>query len=144
MILVAKRQWGLAIAEAELAIALDHNNAKAYADASFWKMYLGRSEEGFEGIEAAFRLSPRDSAASTWQHFSCELHAHLAQWDAAIESCNKAFAGNQDNWRALANLAAANACAGQDKEAAEAVAELRKLHPDFTVGSPGTELEFAL
>jgi adenylate cyclase len=78
-------------------------------------------------------LSPRDSAASTWQHFSCELHAHLAQWDAAIESCNKAFAGNQDNWRALANLAAANACAGHDKEAAEAVAELRKLHPDFTV-----------
>ena len=30
----------LAIAEAELAIALDHNNAKAYADASFWRMYL--------------------------------------------------------------------------------------------------------
>jgi TolB-like protein/DNA-binding winged helix-turn-helix (wHTH) protein/Flp pilus assembly protein TadD len=133
MVLAAKRQWGSAIAEAELAIALDHNNAKAHADASFWKMYVGHSEDGFEGIETAFRLSPRDSAASTWQHFSCELRAHLAQWDAAIDWCNKAFAGNPDNWRALVNLAAANASTGHDKEAQEAVAKLRDLYPDLTV-----------
>ena len=133
MVLSAKRQWGSAIAEAELAIALDHNNAKAHADASFWKMYMGHSEDGFEGIETAFRLSPRDSAGSTWQHFSCELRAHLAQWDAAIDSCNRAFAGNPDNWRALVNLAAANASAGHDKEAQEAVAKLRDLYPDLTV-----------
>ncbi|HTZ68388.1 MAG TPA: adenylate/guanylate cyclase domain-containing protein [Roseiarcus sp.] len=135
MVLAAKRQWGSAIAEAELAIALDHNNAKAHADASFWKMYVGHSEDGFEGIETAFRLSPRDSAASTWQHFFCELRTHLAQWDAAIDSCNKAFAGNPDNWRALVNLAAANAWAGHDKEAQEAVVKLRKLYPNFTVQS---------
>jgi adenylate cyclase len=135
MVLAAKRQWGSAIAEAELAIALDHNNAKAHADASFWRMYVGRSEDGFEGIETAFRLSPRDSAASTWQHFLCELRTHLAQWDAAIDSCNMAFAGNPDNWRALVNIAAANAWAGHGKVAQEAVVKLRKLNPDLTVQS---------
>jgi adenylate cyclase len=38
-----------------------------------------------------------------------------------------------DNWRALANLVAANVWTGRDKEAKEAVAQLRKLYPDFAV-----------
>ena len=61
-----KRQWASAIAEAEAAIVNDHNNADAIASASFWKVFLGRSENGFAGVESAIRLSPRDWNVTFW------------------------------------------------------------------------------
>ena len=41
MLAFGKQQWAQAIAEAEAAIADNPNNAAAYADAGFWKMFLG-------------------------------------------------------------------------------------------------------
>jgi adenylate cyclase len=49
----AKRQWRQAIAQEEAAFAADHNNAWAYAHASFWKMFVGRAEDGLAGVETA-------------------------------------------------------------------------------------------
>jgi len=57
----------------------------------------------------------------------------LAQWEQAIEWCNKAIAGAPALWYALVNLAAANAWTGRDADAKGAVAELLKLKPGFTV-----------
>ena len=66
----------------------------------------------------------------------CYLHNNLAQWEQAIEWCEKALANNvREKEGALASLAAAYAWAGHDKEAKEAVAELRKLDPSFTLQS---------
>ena len=129
----AKRQWPQAIAEAEAAIAADPNNAAAHALRGFWKLYLGRSEDGFSGLETAFRLSPRDPYVPFWQQEVCVLHNFLAQWEQAIEWCEKARAGGAENVYTLVHLAAANAWAGHDKEAKEAVAQLQKVHPGFTV-----------
>jgi adenylate cyclase len=129
----AKRQWGQAIAEEEMAIAEDRNNADAHAAASFFKMWLGHSENGFSGVETALRLSPRDPNVPEWQFFICHLHTHLAQWEQAIEWCNKSIAGDPQSFYTLVDLAAANAWAGHDKEAKEAVAQLQKVYPGFTV-----------
>jgi adenylate cyclase len=129
----AKRQWPQAIAEAETAIADNPNNAGAHAKDGFYRMLLGRSEDGFAGVETAFRLSPRDPSVPYWQYMVCHLHSHLAQWEQAIDWCNKAHAGAPGNWYPLVDLAAANAWAGRDKEAKEAVAELQKIYPGFTV-----------
>ena len=129
----AKRQWGQAIAEEETAIAEDRNNADAHAAASFFKMWLGHSENGFSGVETALRLSPRDPNVPTWQFFMCHLHTHLAQWEQAIEWCNKSTAGDPKDFYPLVDLAAANAWAGHDREAKEAVAQLQKVYPGFTV-----------
>ncbi len=63
----------------------------------------------------------------------CHLHTHLAQWEKAIEWCNKAHAGAPQLWYALVDLAAANAWAGHDKEAKEAAAQLQKIYPGFNV-----------
>ena len=65
----------------------------------------------------------------------CHLHTHLAQWEQAIEWCGKSIASGNDAMYPYVDLAAANAWAGHDKEAKEAVAQLRKLYPDFTVQS---------
>jgi adenylate cyclase len=129
----AKRQWGPAIAEAEAAIAEDPNNAGAYAAASYRKMYLGRSEDGFKGVEIALRLSPRDRDVPWWQYYMCRLHANLAQWEQAIEWCSKSAAANPRSWSAFMGLAAANAWAGHIKEARDAAAQLQKVYPGFTV-----------
>jgi adenylate cyclase len=128
----AKREWAQAIPEAETAIAANPNNADAQAEHTFWKMFVGRSEDGFSGVETAFRLSPRDPGVPGWQFYVCHLHTHLAQWEQAIEWCNKAIAAGP--WMyPLVDLAAANAFAGHEKEAKEAVAQLRKVNPGFTV-----------
>ena len=129
----AKRQWGQALAEEETAIADDRNNVDAHAAAGLFKVFLGRSEDGFAGLETALRLSPRDRRLPYWQQYVCHLHTHLAQWEQAIEWCNKARAGNPTDFYPLVDLAAANAWAGHDKEAKEAAAQLQKVYPGFTV-----------
>ena len=63
----------------------------------------------------------------------CYLHNNLAQWEQAIEWCGKSIASNPQYLFPYVDLAAANAWASHDKEATEAVAQLRKLNPDFTV-----------
>jgi hypothetical protein len=139
---VAKRQWRPAIAEFEAAIALDPNNAYAHGQAGLRKMYLGRSAEGFAGVETALRLSPRDPGEVPWlQFYMCALHAHLAHWEEAIEWCEKSVAGIPQVWLPYIDLAAANAWAGRDKEAKEAAAKLQKLYPGFTLQTiPGMHL----
>jgi hypothetical protein len=96
-------------------------------------MFLGRSEDGFAGIEQALRLSPRDPSLHWWQFQMCHLYTHLAQWELAIEWCGKSIASDPQNWFPFVDLAAANAWAGHDKEAKDAAAQLRKLYPGFTV-----------
>jgi TolB-like protein/class 3 adenylate cyclase len=128
-----KRQWGPSIAGYEAAIALDPNYADAHANAGFQKIYLGRAEEGFAGIETAFRLSPRDPHVPWWQYFMCHLHTHLEHWDQSIEWCNKAASGMPEVFYPYLDLAAAHAWAGHGKEAKEAAAQLQKLYPGFTV-----------
>jgi adenylate cyclase len=129
----AKRQWEQAMAEEETAIADDRNNVDAHAAAGLFKLFLGRSEDGFTGLETALRLSPRDRRLPNWQYYICHLHTHLAQWEQAIEWCNKAHAGNPGDLYPLVDLAAANAWAGHEKEAKAAVTQLQEVHPGFTV-----------
>ena len=121
------------MAEEETAIADDRNNVDAHAAAGLFKLFLGRSEDGFAGLETALRLSPRDRRLPNWQFYVCHLHTHLAQREQAIEWCNKAHAGNPGDAYVLVDLAAANAWAGHEKEAKEGVTQLQEVHPGFTV-----------
>ena len=132
-VLANKLQWRAAIAEAETAIAYDRNNALAHADIGFWKQFLGRSEEGLADVDTALRLSPHDGGVPNWQYFVCSLHLKLGKWEQAIDWCNKSLAGNPELFAPLVNLAVANAWAGHDKEAKDAVARIQKARPDFSM-----------
>ena len=118
-----------------MAIEDDRSNAKAYGHAALYKILLGRSAESFADVETALRLSPHDGDARVWQAFLCYGRANSAQWDKAIEQCEKAAAAVPEDWfRALlvlADLAAAYAWAGHDKEAKDTLAKLSKLHPNY-------------
>ena len=128
-----KHQWGPAIAEAEKAIADDRNNAGAYALVGQVKMFLGHAEDGFADVETALRLSPRDPGVTWWQYFICHFHSHLAQWEQAIEWCNKSVASGNENQWPYTDLAAAHGWLGHMKEAKEAAAQVLKYDPDFTI-----------
>jgi adenylate cyclase len=128
-----KHQWGPAIAEAQKAIADDRNNANAYAQVGQYKMFLGHVEDGFADVETALRLSPRDPGVTWWQFYICHFHSHLAQWEQAIEWCNKSVAsGNETQWP-YTDLAAAHGWLGHIREAKEAAAQVLKYDPDFTI-----------
>jgi adenylate cyclase len=129
---LAKHQWGPMITEDETAIALDPNNARAYEFASVGKMF-GHAEDDFAGLETALRLSPRDSHVPWWQYWTCVFHMDRQQWEQAIPWCNKAVAGLPQVFIPLLFLASANAWAGHDKEAKDAVAQLQKVYRGFTV-----------
>ena len=146
-----KGQWRPALMEAETAIANDRSNANAYAAAGYYKMHVGRSRDGLADIETAFRLSPHDWEAPTWQTHLCHLRAHLAQWEQAIEQCEKAVASSpwskhtygqgvgvqnqimdsSGDIGPLIGLAAAYAWAGRDTEAKETAAKLLKFDPVY-------------
>jgi tetratricopeptide (TPR) repeat protein len=127
-----------ALAEVEAVIADDHSNPKAYADAGYYKMFLGRSEEGVTDVETALRLSPNDKEVPAWFSRLCYLHTMLAHWEQGIEWCEKAIAAEtpENSWEkpwVLAPLAGAYGWAGHDKGAKEAVARLHDVDPNFTV-----------
>ena len=69
----AKHQLNQAVVEAETAIADDRNNANAYGVAGYWKMELGRTDDGLADIETALRLSPRDPMVPYWRWWICQL-----------------------------------------------------------------------
>ena len=130
---VSRYQWGQAIAEAQIALAEDPNNAAAYNIAAWPKEFLGRAEEGYADIEKAFLLSPHDPSNVYWQFDICDFDTFLGRWNQAIESCNKTAAMHPSNWAAYKNLAAAHAWLGQIKEAKEAAASMLKFYPGFTI-----------
>ena len=128
-----KAQWQAAIAEKERAITYDRNNALAYAVSGIEKAMVGRGDEGISDIETALRLSPRDPGIPNWQYFVCHIHNLLARWEKGIEWCTRSIAGNPELTDPLLGLAIANAWAGHDAEAKDAVARIQKALPGFTV-----------
>jgi tetratricopeptide (TPR) repeat protein len=95
-------------------------------------MYLGRGDEGIGDIETALRLSPHENQVPEWQVNLCYAHDLLGQWEQAIDWCTRA-ANNSSHGSAQAALAGAYAWTGHDKEARDAVAQLKKVDPNFTV-----------
>jgi tetratricopeptide (TPR) repeat protein len=128
-----RNQFRAAIAEAETAINYDRNNSQAYMNAGQWKQYLGRTEDGLADLETALRLDPHSIGVAFRQWMLCRAHNLLGRWEQAITWCDKAVAANLPDSGALVDLAAANAWAGRDKEAKDAVARLQKARPGFTL-----------
>ncbi len=80
----------------------------------------------------AIQLSPRDPLLSTWYFYICHAHSHLGQYEEAIDGAAAPIAVSA-LWIAYADLAAASALTGHEREARAAVTELRRLRPNYTV-----------
>lgn len=121
-----------AIGEYEAAIAINPSLAPAHGALGAAKIRVGRSAETFAPLQMAIQLSPRDPLLSTWYFYTGHAHLHLGQYEEALDWCGRSIA-LQPFWVAYADLAAANALTGHEREAHAAVVELRRLRPDYTI-----------
>jgi adenylate cyclase len=126
------RNVEIAVNAYEAAIALNPSLAPAYGALGGAKIRVGHSAEAFAPLQMAINLSPRDPLLNTFYFYICHAHSHLAQYELAIEWCRKSIAV-KPFWIAYADLAANYALTGQQSEAQAAVAELRRMRPDYTV-----------
>jgi adenylate cyclase len=132
-LLGAKKQFSDQFAEIDAAIENDKNFAWAYATRGDMLNWAGRAAESIAEDETALRLSPRDPGRNMWQYGICHAYTHLAQWEKAVEWCQKSIATDAGTWFPYVDLAAASAWLGHDAEARAAIAGLLKVYPGFTV-----------
>ena len=132
-VLALSGRFDAALATYDRAIALDPNHAAAYVARGRSLIAIGRAAEAIAPVEKAIRLSPRDPDLFIWYYVLCHAHTHLARDAQAIEWCLKSTATGKSFWGAWTDLASAYAWRGQKTEAAEAVVELLKVRPGFTV-----------
>jgi tetratricopeptide (TPR) repeat protein len=126
------RNIEIAVNEYETAIALNPSLAPAHGALGGAKIRVGRSAEAFAPLQKAIQLSPRDPLLNTWYFYICHAHTHLAQFKATVDWCLRSIAV-KPFWIAYADLAASYAWTGRESEAPSAVAELRKMKPNYTV-----------
>ena len=122
-----------AIAECELALALDRNLADAHAVIGMAKYYLGRAVETEGHILEAFRLSPRDIIAHRWMHFVGVAKIQLGEDAEAAFWLRRSVEANRNSPLTHFALAAALACQGSEDEARKAAAAGLARNPGFTI-----------
>ena len=83
----------------------------------------------------ALRLSPRDPFAFLWHVWLCHAHLHLHEYGEAIEECRRSVNLNKLYGYAYIDLVSAYGATGQLEQARQALAELNKIRPNFTVQS---------
>jgi TolB-like protein/Flp pilus assembly protein TadD len=110
------------------AIALNPNDANAIAAYGALLAVLGRPEEGIDRIREAMRLNPYHPEWY-WVDLGIVLYIARRYADAVEAYSHRTRPGS---W-VLARLAACYAQMGRMQEAAAAVAEVRKLRPDFSL-----------
>ncbi|MGH1575109.1 adenylate/guanylate cyclase domain-containing protein [Methylobacterium sp. P31] len=128
----ARREFEQSFAMYESAIESDPNFATAYAVAGHTKTLNGQAEETRALIATALRLSPRDPQLHIWKYWMCHSYTHQARWEQSIEWCNRS-ASDGPLWYAYIDLAASYAWTGNQDAAHNAVAQVLKLKPGYTV-----------
>jgi class 3 adenylate cyclase/TolB-like protein len=128
-----RKQFGDALAKLDVALEIDPNIAGLYAFRGVNRLFTGRAAEDISDLETAFRLSPRDPVRGLWENDMCDAYMHMAQWEKAVEWCQKSIATSEGLWWPYADLAAANGWLGREAEAKLAIEGLHKLKPGFTV-----------
>ena len=122
-----------ALAEYDAALEIDANYPTAYGGRAITLIASGRAREAFSPAQLALRLSPRDPSAFLWRFWLCHAHLHLHEYGKAIEECRRSVNLNNLYWYAYVDLVSAYGATGQLGEAGQALAELNKLRPNFTV-----------
>ena len=126
------RNVEIAVTAYEAAIALNPSLAPAYGALGAAKIRVGHSAEAFAPLQMAIKLSPRDPLLNIWYFYIGHAYTHLGQFDPAIEWCRQSISV-KPFWIAYADIAASYAWTGRQSEAQSAVAELRRMRPDYTV-----------
>jgi TolB-like protein/class 3 adenylate cyclase len=130
---LATNRAAQSIVEFEDTIALDQNQANAYAFIALAKVFLRRAGEIEDDISHALRLSPRDTYTHYWFNIAGVAKLALGKDDEAISWFRRSTEANRNNPLNHFLLAAALAYQGQNAEAAMAAKAGLELEPAFTI-----------
>jgi TolB-like protein/class 3 adenylate cyclase len=130
---LATNRAAQSIVEFEETIALDQNQATAYAFIALAKVFLGRAEEIEDDIGHALRLSPRDTYTYYWFNIAGVAKLALGKDDEAISWFRRSADANRNNALNHFFLSAALAHQGQNAEAAIAAKAGLELESAFTI-----------
>lgn len=125
------RKFDEAIAEGEMAVALDPNGADVTALLAMTLNWSGRPEEAELLVEKAKRMSPLYSA---W-YLAVQAHAYrlMARHDEAIAIYGESVARNPDHIGPRIGLTSCLAEVGRLDEARSEAAEVLRINPSFTL-----------
>lgn len=132
-VLLARREYGRAIAENEAAIALNPTLAAAHCGLGDSLAYEGRYEDALACFRRAIELSPNDP--QRWAFFTYGALALLfkGEYAAALDWTARARTIPNCQYWTAAHQAVALACLGRGGEARRAVGELLREKPGFSV-----------
>ena len=135
------RDFRRGLEEVRLAVRLNPSNAhfRMIVGATF--AYMGRGEEALREIDAAIRSNPFYPGLYL-VHRSRALFV-AGRFEEALSDSERATVEMPGHANALALLAACYAALDRPRAASDAVAELRRASPDFTVGYVRRTLPFA-
>jgi TolB-like protein/tetratricopeptide (TPR) repeat protein len=123
-----------ALAEHEIATALNPNSAFAQWCFGYALNRADRPREALERFDLALRLSPRDPAAWSFQTLRASALYLLGRYDEAIAAARDATRTQlADVVWPLVHLAASLGRIGRSDEALAAIAELRRRRPGLTI-----------
>jgi TolB-like protein len=116
----------------ERALALDPNLAAAWHLSGWVKIYLRDAKAALEHFTHAMRLSPLDPFLFGMQHGMAAAHFLASRYDEASSWAESVLRDHPNYLPALRMSAASNALAGRLVDAQKAMAQMRKIDPDFS------------
>ncbi len=130
---LARREYDLAIDALQCAIDLNPCLAVSYCGLGDSLAYEGRLDEAIEQFDIAIRLSPHDPFR--WAFYSYRSLAHLFRGEhaeAALWARRSVQIPNAQYW-ARAHLVAALGYLDDGEQTKSAVADLRRIKPEFSI-----------
>ena len=130
--LLARKSYGEALAELEIAAELNPNLAVVYCGLGDSLAYEGRIDEAIPYFQRAINLSPHDPLR--WAFYSYRSLAHLfaQQFNLAEEWARKATHVPNCHFWGFSHRVAALGHLQRSDEREAAIIALRRINPDFT------------
>jgi len=126
-----KRQFEMAIAEAERGVALSPNGADAQAHLGMILNYAGRREAAIASLEKAIRLNP---IPPNWYLFSLgEAYCLAGEHEKSLAAYEQVLRGYPDDIRALVGSTATYSLLGREEEARAQAAQILRVEPKFSL-----------
>jgi TolB-like protein len=122
-----------AIASMRLGLELNPNLAQPHSLLGQLLAMRGSPDEGRRHVETALRLSPKDRDLHMFYTGLALVEFCAEKYERAIDWAERALRLNPNYWIDYGCLAASHALLGQRSDAREAVRELQRRAPDFSV-----------
>jgi adenylate cyclase len=131
LLLAMRGEHETALAAAQRALDLAPGDAALRLDFATLLIHVNRNEEAIPMLKNLTRLDP----AQRYMHlFQLGLsYRRLGRTDEALAKHRECVAGNPDFFGAHMQLAAIHASLGEMNQARAALAEVLRLHPDFSI-----------